>query len=234
MKRLRIVYRLSALASMASRAVCYLLAAAAFVGCTTTAQERVKAYNEDGIQLYRQGKYHDAAESFEAALAWDREDPGLLYNLGECYAQLGNGPKAIHYYNECLQRVPDHTACRHALVVALVRNGRRPDAIRLVQGWMQSEPDNLDAMIEDAWLWRNEGNLPNAKLRLEQVLEKEPKHDRALIELAQVYEAINRPERALVLYERSLQRNPQQPEVASRVNFILAKLKPEDRQPKPD
>jgi hypothetical protein len=41
-----------------------------------------------------------------------------------------------------------------------------------------------------------------------------------LTELAQCYEAMNRSDRALVLYERSLQYRPEQPEVMRRVSLL--------------
>src|SRR5947209_369412 len=83
-------------------------------GCTPVVQERVRDYNQDGIHLYAQGDYLAARESFEAALALQPEDAGLLYNVGECYDHMGNMARAEHYYGECLLRAPNHAECRHA------------------------------------------------------------------------------------------------------------------------
>ena len=46
---------------------------------------------------------------------------------------------------------------------------------------------------------------------------------RALTEMALVYEALNRPDRALSLYNRSLEINPRQPDVIKHVSLLKDK-----------
>ncbi len=197
--------------------------AACGAGCAIPANERVRDYSEDGVQLYRQGDYTGARQSFEAALALAPADPGLLYNLGECYDRLGDGAKAERYYRECLQRSPNHAPCWHSLTVLLVRANRKPEAVELVQGWLRREPRLASAYAEDAWLCAQGGDLPRAQSRLQQALELDPHDVRALTELGRVYEAMHRPDRALVIYERALAVDPKQEEVSGRVDFLLAK-----------
>ena len=198
--------------------VCFVL------GCASTATDvRVHDYNEDGLYLFRCGKFRDARESFEAALALRPEDPALFYNIGECQDHLGDTAKAERSYRECLERAPNHVECRHALVVLLVRTGRRPDATQVVREWLAREPKLADAYAEDGWLYHQGGDLPLAQARLQQALALDPRNVRALTELALVYEAMQRPDRALTLYERALERDPKQPDITNRVNFLLAK-----------
>jgi Flp pilus assembly protein TadD len=192
-------------------------------GCGPTAQDRVTEYNDDGVRLYQRGRYADARDSFQAALTLKPDDAGLLYNLGQCYDHLGNVAAAEQTYNACLQRSPNHPACRHALATLLVRQGRWNDAVQMVQTWLGREPKLAAAYAEDGWLWHQAGDLMRARARLEQALDLDPHDSRALTELALVYESLNRPERALVLYERCLEQHPNQPEVARRLNFLLAK-----------
>jgi Tfp pilus assembly protein PilF len=193
------------------------------VGCATSSEERCQAYNEDGVYLFRRGDYASARESFQAALTLKGNDPGLLYNVGECYDRLGDGAKAERYYRSCLEHEPNHVPCRHALVALLVRENRRPDASQVVQDWLAHAPKLAAAYAEDGWLYYQAGDLPRAQARLHQALEFDPHDVRALTELARVYEAMQRPDRALALYERVLERDPKQPAVTERVNFLLAK-----------
>jgi tetratricopeptide (TPR) repeat protein len=192
-------------------------------GCSTVADERFQAYNEDGVQLYQQGSYFDASESFQAALALKPEDPAVLYNLGECYARLGDDARAERLYHVCLQRVPNHAPCRHSLAVLLVRQNRRPEAAKMIEEWLTREPKLAAAYAEDGWLWRQAGDLPRAQARLQQALDFDPHDVRALTELAQIYEAMQRPDRALALYERAQERDPKEPELTNRINILLAK-----------
>ena len=62
--------------------------------------------------------------------------------------------------------------------------------------------------------------MPRAQSRLQQALAIDHNDVRALTEMALVYEALNRPDRAVVLYERSLELNPRQPDVVQRVSFL--------------
>lgn len=212
-------------------AVCTALLVLCLGGCATGLQERAEEYNEDGLQLFRQGDYVYARESFKAALALKPEDPALLYNIGSCYDRLGKSAKAEQYYNACLQRAPNHTSCRHALAVMLVRDQRRDDASRMIAGWIAAEPQLAAAYAEDGWYWHQAGDLPRAQARLHQALQLDPHDPRALVEMAQVYESMSRPDRALVLYERALERDPHQAEVTERINLLLAKGA---KRPQPD
>src|SRR5712672_4868900 len=109
------------------RLLAVILVGIAFTGCAQDAHERIQAYNDDGLSLYRQGRFLDARESFEAALALKADDAGLLYNIAQCYDHEGNRDQAEKYYDQCLVRDPNHLACHHALMTLYVRNQRMPD-----------------------------------------------------------------------------------------------------------
>jgi Tfp pilus assembly protein PilF len=190
-------------------------------GCVPwTAPERVRDYNEDGVYLYQRGDYRSASESFKAALTLQPEDPGLLYNLGQCHDHLGQSGRAEHYYNECLLRSRNHAACRQALAELLVREGRWSEAVRMVEDWLAREPKLASAYALDGWLWHRAGDLPRAQARLQQALQLDPHDVRALTELGLVYESLQRPDRAVALYEHALERAPIQAELTRRINHL--------------
>jgi tetratricopeptide (TPR) repeat protein len=191
-------------------------------GCAPTAQERLRDYNDDGLSLFRHGSYDQAAQSFEAALALQPGDAQLLYNAGQCYDRTGNAAKAEQYYNACLQKSPNHAGCHTGLAALMLRQGRRDEAVGLIEGWLTSQPRLAAAYAADGCLLHELGDLPSAKLRLEQALELDPHDTRALVELGLVYEALQRPERSLVLYERALAEDPQQDDIAARLHRLEA------------
>src|SRR5581483_477484 len=189
-------------------------------GCAPANQERINDYNQDGLFLFQRGDYRSARESFEAALALRPNDPGLLYNVGQCYDQMGNAAKAECYYLECMRLDPNNGPCRHAYSAMLFRLGRRDDARRMIEEWQAKEPGLATPYAEYAWLQVQLGDLPRAQALLQQALEVDPRDQRALIELGQVYEALQRPDRAMVVYERALELNPRQPAIVARLNEI--------------
>lgn len=209
----------------------WLVLALCLSGCESASQERLRAYNQDGVYLFERGDYPAARETFQAALALKPNDPTLLYDLGQCYDRLGDLAKAERYYAQCLMQAPNHAECRHALASMLVRVGRSDDAARLIEDWLAREPRLAAAYAEDGWLWHQAGDLPRAQARLQQALELDPHEPRALVELALVYEALQRPDRAADLYECVLKRDPNQAEIAKRLNRLRSQGA---GQPQPD
>lgn len=207
------------------------LIAAALAGCATQAQERAHAYNQDGVYLYQQREYAAARDSFQAALALTPDDETLRYNLAECWAHLGDYGQAEQYYRQCLQQTPEHHECRYELVLALARQGRREEAAEAVDRWLKLQPRLAIAYAADGWLWHRAGDLPRAQARLQQALELDPHEPHALAEMGEVYEEMQRPDRAVALYEKVLGQNPNQADVRRRLNVLLAKGAP---RPRPD
>jgi Flp pilus assembly protein TadD len=192
-------------------------------GCVTTDDERVRDYSADGLHLFRCGNYLAARESYQAALVLRPEDVGLMYNVAQCYDRQGASAQAEKLYNDCLQRDPNHAACRHALAELLVHEGRQNDAARMAQEWLVREPKRSEPYALDGWLWHQKGDLPMAQARLQQALEIEPHNVHALTELALIYEAMQRQDRAEVIYERVLQLEPDNVAITQRYNMLLTK-----------
>jgi tetratricopeptide (TPR) repeat protein len=192
-------------------------------GCETTTQERAREFNEDGVHLFHQGNYQSARESFALALETRPEDPALLYNLGRCCDRLGDWPKAELYYQQCLKGAPNHGDCRHSLAVMFYRTGRKAEASRMIQDWLGEQPNLADAYALDGWRLRQDNALPDAQGRLHQALAIDAHNVRANVELGILYESLNMPERAAVLYERALAKDPHQPEVARRLDSLRLK-----------
>ena len=198
---------------------CLLLA-----GCATTASsERAQIFNDDGVYLFAQGQYHPALECFELALTLQPGDAGLLFNAGQCHDRLGKRDVAEKYYLESLQRSAKHVEARQAYVALLYRTGRAEQANGLIDEWLHQQPDLADVYVLDAWRLRQQNALPQAQGRLQQALALDPHHSRALTELAIIYEQTGMPERAYVLYERILARDPRQLEVAQHLEDLRAK-----------
>jgi tetratricopeptide (TPR) repeat protein len=187
-------------------------------GCAPTVQERVHDCNEDGVNLFHRGRYDPARECFQAALALQPENADLLYNLGQCFERLGNVPRAEQLYHECLQRSPDHAECRHALSLLLLHDGRRPEAVRLCEEWLQHTRTPAAAYAEDGWLYAQANDPIRAVKRFQQAIDHDPHNVLALTELGHVYEeTMHYPDRALYLYRQALRVNSDQPDVARRV-----------------
>lgn len=192
-------------------------------GCAPTAQERIEKQNDDGVFLFEQKQYKLAAQTFRETLQLAPNDAMLHYNLGECYVRLNESKKAEEEFQKCLAQKPNHQPCRLALASLWVNQGRREETRRMIEEWMKKQPRLCDAHALDGWYWHQVNDLPRAQHRLQQALRYDPKNSFALAELGMVYEDLNRPERSLVLYERSLKNNPRQISLVKRVQALEKK-----------
>jgi Tfp pilus assembly protein PilF len=186
-------------------------------------EDRAQLFNDDGVHLFSQGDYRSALDSFDLALTLNPQDPGLLFNIAQCYDRLGDVKQAEQYYGYCLVRAPNHGDARLALVEMLYRTGRKPQADRIIEDYLRANPKSADALMLDGRRLREEKALPQAQGRLQQALDAEPTNRRALIEMAVLYEQLKMEDRALVLYERVLTREPNQAQVAECVSRLRDK-----------
>jgi Tfp pilus assembly protein PilF len=198
---------------------CSLVAA----GCETAEQERLKQLNTDAMHRFGQGDFAGARESFEGALTLKPEDTHLLYNVGQCFDRQGDMVQAEKWYRQCLEKSAHHGECRHALIVLLNHTNRRGEAEKMIQDWLAQDPNVPGPYAAEGWLLRQDNAYPQAQLRLQQALNLDAHYVRALVELGILYEEMNLPERSLVLYERALAQNPNQPEITERLNSLRQK-----------
>lgn len=206
-----------------SRLAVVLALALLFTGCVQTAQEQARTHSDDGVHLYRRGSYAEAGEQFRAALTLRPEDPDLMYNLARCQEKLGRRADADQLYERVLHHRRDHAEAHHALVSRRVEAGQRDIADRMVQDWLKASPGQAGPYVEDGWLRALDGDLDSARGRLLQALAIDPRNSRAMNELARVYEKLDYPDRAYVLYERSLEADPDQPDTRHRLEELRAK-----------
>jgi Flp pilus assembly protein TadD len=146
-----------------------LLLFAAALGCKPMGGNE----STQGVQLYQQGNYLGAVNSFQEALARQPGNPDCFYNLGATYHQqakvfgsAADRQVAEQYYHLCLARNPDHVACQRALAVLLVEEGRGPEAVSNLQSWAVARPTNPQPHIELARLAEEHGDLREAENQL--------------------------------------------------------------------
>jgi tetratricopeptide (TPR) repeat protein len=196
---------------------------ASLVGCVSTHDERWRTFNEDGVQLFSKGQYREALDSFDYALTLHPQDAVIIFNTAQCYERLGDVKKAEELYAYCLQRDPKHGDARLAIVALKYRTNRVPEANQQIQTWLAQDSQLADPYVADAWRLRQEKAYPQALARVQQALSLEPNNRRALTEMAILLEIQGQPERSLVLYEHILQMEPNQVEIAERLQQLKAK-----------
>ena len=183
--------------------------------------------NAEGVRLFQQAQYQEAVKQFQEATYSDPNNADAYYNLAATYHRLGrlehhktDLDQAETNYNLCLDREPGHTDCYRGLAVLLAEQGRKDEAFRLLEGWVQRQPGSADAKIELARLNDEYGNRQAAKEYLIEALAAAPDNPRALTALGKIREETGDKAQALANYQRSLWQDNRQPEVAARLTAL--------------
>lgn len=199
-------------------------------GCGSVASRGI---NAEGVRLFEQTRYDEAAKQFEQAVYEDPNDPDGYYNLAATYHRLGtlnqrpsDLKQAEHYYHMCLDRDPNHRECYRGLAVLLAERGQAEEAFTLVKGWADRNPASPGPKIELARLYEEFGDKKTAKDYLVGALSIESDNPRALAALGKLREETGEEAQALADYERSLRGDRFQEGVRQRVASLRSRLNP--------
>lgn len=196
--------------------------------------------NSEGVRLFEQSQYDQALRQFQEASYADASNADAYYNMAATYHRLGKMnhqqsdlEKAETYYNLCLDRNGNHADCYRGLAVLLAEEGRSQEAFRLIEGWVSRHPAEADAKIELARLYQEYGDPAAAKEKLVEALTLQPENARALAALGKIREDAGDAAQALVNYQRAFWYDSHQPQLASRISALQAKLNPNLMQAQP-
>jgi tetratricopeptide (TPR) repeat protein len=211
----------------------WLALAAALLALTGCGEFMSQQQNASGVRLYQQARYDDALREFQEATYSNSRDGDGYYNQAAVYHRLGRQNHcepdlklAEKYYNDCLDRNPNHTECYRGLAVLLSERGDKDAAFRLVQGWADREPHSGDAKVELARLYDEFGNRQAAQNCLYEAIEAQPDNARALTALAKMRDDAGDKAQALANYQRSLSHDSRQPYVATRIAALQRDIAP--------
>ena len=101
--------------------------------------------NATGVSYYQQGRYQEAVQSFEGAIANAHNNADGSYNLAATYHKMGTTSRNDHelkqaedLYNQCLDKDDNHHDAYRGLAVLLAGEGRSDEAFRLLEGWSKN------------------------------------------------------------------------------------------------
>jgi Tfp pilus assembly protein PilF len=173
--------------------------------------------NQAGMWNYEQGKYVAAGAAFRRAAADDPRNPAFVHNLACAMKRQGELSLAERTYGQAIALDPTYQPAYHSLARLMVEEGRQAEATQLISTWAAGQPRHAGAQIEMAWIQRLNGDRLGAERSLFRALAIEPNHPIATAQLGQLYQEKGQTDRAIAMYERSLQARWMQPQVRERL-----------------
>lgn len=102
-------------------------------------------YYREGVDLLRDGKFHDALTSFRLALKDSPGDAVVLQQIAICYSRIGLTEEAAKTYRHVLQKDPQASGAHYGLAFILLRSGMSDEAIEHLQAFLSHAPAGPEA-----------------------------------------------------------------------------------------
>jgi Flp pilus assembly protein TadD len=97
-------------------------------------------YYQEGVELLRDEKYHDALTSFRLALRENPNDTDVLQQIAVTYTHIGMTDEAVRTYRRVLELHPNASGAHYGLAFLLLQRGSREDGIAHLKAFLAHPP----------------------------------------------------------------------------------------------
>ncbi|HEX6559533.1 MAG TPA: tetratricopeptide repeat protein [Longimicrobiales bacterium] len=107
-------------------------------------QDRVDYY-EEGLDMLRAGKFHEALTSFRLALRESPRDVAVLQQMAIAYTRIGMTDEALRTYRSVLEHDPKSSGAHYGMAFLLLKEGKQEDAATHLRAFLAQPPSGADA-----------------------------------------------------------------------------------------
>ena len=190
---------------------------------------RPSAPFREGQALAQAGRYAEAIDRFQQALALRPDDLDTLFALGKVAEALGHGTAAEDFFRRVLSQSPDQVEALVSLGNLLRGQGRLAETIDLLQPAIQRAPGQADLWMTLGSALREGGDAANAEVFYREALRLAPRSALAIGNLAELLTDAGDITGALELHERAVRLDPRNSQ--ARLNRGLLLLQEGDLEP---
>lgn len=189
----------------------------------------IKAGDERGLpglvnSRDRQGKYEDAIQLLEGALAKGKNSDYYRFMLANTQAMAGKYGPAIQNYNQLIATNPKAEDLYLRLGEAELRSGQAEPAVEALKKAHQLSPNSIDAPLRLGMVYQSMGRDEEARQQYEAVLKIDPNQAVALNNLAFMSaESGGDLDQALTMAQRASQQLPDNLEIKDTLAYIYTR-----------
>jgi tetratricopeptide (TPR) repeat protein len=187
-------------------------------------QERTLVTVTEAQMLREAGRYRDAFDLLERALAKAPDDPVLLYDAAMAAEKLNRMDVMEQLLRKLIQMKPDDPQALNALGYSLAdRNLRLAEADALISKALQLAPDDAYIMDSQGWVYYRMGKLPQAREYLERAWQRRP-HAEVGAHLGEVLWQMNERDAARRIWTEARQLEPDNAALKATLQRFKVKL----------
>jgi Flp pilus assembly protein TadD len=102
-------------------------------------------YYQEGTDLLRQEKYHEALTSFQLALRENPNDTDVLQQIAVTYTHIGMTDEAVRRYRRVLELKPHASGAHYGLAFLLLQRGSIDDGVQHLRAFLAHPPQLAEA-----------------------------------------------------------------------------------------
>lgn len=102
-------------------------------------------YYEEGVQLARREKYHEALTSFRLALRESPENVAAMEQMAVVYTRIGMTDEAIKTYRRALEADAESSGSHYGVAYLYLDRGQEEAARRHLEAFLENPPDEPQA-----------------------------------------------------------------------------------------
>jgi len=175
-------------------------------------------------QIFKEGKYVEALESYQKVLAGNPDLYQLHYNIGNCYMEQGEYEKAIAEYNLYLEQEPDTPSVLSKLGEIYVRKGDFDQGVVYFQKVIELNPEDPTTYYNIAEIYFDSGEVEKAIENYQKALQVNPDWSQGHLKLGYAYLNQGDNDNALLHFEKFLELEPDSPDAAL-IKELIARIK---------
>jgi Flp pilus assembly protein TadD len=97
-------------------------------------------YYQEGVDLLREEKFHEALTSFRLALRENPNDTDVLQQIAVTYTHIGMTDEAVRTYRRVLELHPNAPGAHYGLAFLMLQRGSRQDGVAHLRAFLAHPP----------------------------------------------------------------------------------------------
>ncbi len=159
----------------------------------------------------RQGKLHEAEDSYTIGLAFLPKNLSILNSRAQLYAEMENYPKAIEDYTEVIYQEPENEDAYYERALCRLMNNDTLGARLDLEQIDKFNPNSAKSRLGMAYVYKAQRMWREASELYDVLIERNPRNASLLRERAEVFYLANRFGAALDDVNKSIDFDPREP-----------------------